>query len=226
MRITIGEIVNEIIPFSKSIELKVHDNIPYVKAKIGSPSGFTLIYLYIAQIKEGLYTVYETNDEIFGRYLPTGDLKKPFIKDNDFINSWINNKIPNQSDQAIKNNIMINNFRKYFYELLYKLNLIILSPEILTTNLLAINYSKKIKNIIKIVYHEYNLCNFTIINFINYIRNYPGKLKLYGMSKNELQELNNVFHKIGLKLIITNFCITNILIIETNEQYYYINGGL
>ena len=80
MVITIGEIVDELIPFSSLVRSNILSGFPYVTASIRGGGNCTRLYISVMQMSEHFYAVAVTDDVFNGnRYIPTGNPDKPFI---------------------------------------------------------------------------------------------------------------------------------------------------
>lgn len=86
MRITIGEIANELIEYSNSVEVNIMNGVPFLRARISSISNFTRCYMYVIQTAEHTYAVCDSHDDLNGeRFFPSGEIIKPFILERDII---------------------------------------------------------------------------------------------------------------------------------------------
>ena len=86
MRITIGEIANELIEYSNTVDVSIVNGVPFLRARISSSSNFTKCYMYVIQTDEHRYAVCDSHDDMNGeRFFPSNELIGPFIKERDII---------------------------------------------------------------------------------------------------------------------------------------------
>lgn len=212
MRITIGELISEILPFSKSIDVSMVGDFPILKASIGNKKGFTVSYLYIMQVKENQYSVCETADELHGNgYIVEPSTTHPFIKEKEFIRRR-SGKPERKGD---KNDIVYvskNEFIKYFLELLKGHKLIKVPRNILEMPLSKMDFqSKKISKQLSILckIKEYDSC---VVQDIIFMMKKIDGIHLKNFKKDEIQDICKKFKQYGILLDVIDNTITSILL--------------
>lgn len=88
MQISIGEVVNELLPFTNDINVSIMNDVPFLRARISTESAYTRAYLYVVQTAYGKYACADSRDDVNGdRFFPTGGIKHPFIVETDIVRS-------------------------------------------------------------------------------------------------------------------------------------------
>lgn len=149
MRTTIGEIVNEIIPFCSKIEMKLFQDIPFVSASLKNDHNLTVGNIYIAQTEEHKYSFYASNSGIVGKqYFPTGSIFSPLMSESEVVPSLLtNNELPGEIIEGVG----LDQFINYLYFILYDYEITRFNPKHLTKKFSGLGFRNKsiIKNIDK-----------------------------------------------------------------------------
>lgn len=126
MKITIGEIVNELLPYSNMVETSTIRGFPFVRALISSNNGCLRMFMYILQYSENSYYVCDT-DAFGDKYFPTGNTSKPFISEPKLIHELFNEKDEiNEEKVRMVDNIT---FIDYLIDSLIKYDIIIFNKD-------------------------------------------------------------------------------------------------
>lgn len=147
MRTTIGEIINEIIPFCSKIEVKIFQDIPFVSASLKNDYNLTVGKLYVAQTAENLYSICSTDSNIINQqYFPTGSIFHSLMAESDIVPSLLKDL-----SEDIIENVSMEGFMKYLYYILYKYEITRFNPKHLTKKFSGLGFRSKniIRNIDK-----------------------------------------------------------------------------
>ena len=151
MNITIGELVNVLIPYTSRIEVLYIDTIPIIKAYLQRRNMVCRALMYIAQTNENSYTVIDNCDDINNRIYLSSNKEKPFVVIKEIIpHVFSMNTMDFPEDISIKKDIRYTEFIDYLYQRLFYYGIIKFNPKYFNTIItqdMNIN-SNKIKNII------------------------------------------------------------------------------
>ena len=118
MQTTIGEIVNEIIPFCAKLEMKMFNDIPFISASLKNDHNLTIGNLYVVQTKEYVYSAYASIENIVGKhFFPSGSIYYPIMSESELIPKLFNKEIISR----VEENLNLHSFLEYFYRVLYPL---------------------------------------------------------------------------------------------------------
>lgn len=170
MRTTIGEIVNEIIPFCSKIEMKLFQDVPFVSASLKNARNLTIGRMYIVQTKENQYSFYSSDKDTFGtHYFPTGSIFNPLISDSEVVPSLFKEK---DLPKKVIENVNLTEFLYYFYIILYNYEITRFNPKHLTKKFSELGFRSK--NIIKNIDKTFTLRGYengTIKDLLEIVKN-------------------------------------------------------
>lgn len=199
MRVTIGELIEFITPWSNRIEtLMIHDR-PFMKVYITGLYGIAKFYLYITQFEENKYQVIDSDDDINERIFPTCISGSPFIKEKDLISNLFDGK--EYEDTLYVSELNVESFKDYLLDKLYQYNIIKFSRKNLSKSIVSdmgFN-SLKIKRILTKRFKEYHARNDTVEEFINIIMNKKQKFDLYPMKSKEVNCIFAMLKNLGIE---------------------------
>lgn len=195
--VTIGELTNELLPYCNLVELKMRGETPYLRALLANHNGFTEAYLYIVQIAPHRYSICETNDEFYSRYLPTESSYEPFILERELIDRmWGNRKHNHEEDDRIVKDLSYIEFLGEFYRILSYYRIINITNERLDISIRDIQFSTfRLTRALGALGD-----NSTVIDLIKTIKDSSKEFKLEGIRDKDLPELLQKFNQIGITL--------------------------
>lgn len=208
MKVTIGEVVNELLNYTNLIQVNTVKDLPFLRAYVSGGNGkFTKCFIYIVQEKENQYSVCDySNDSNGERVLVTGELNRPFEIEKD-----INKSGNNKSDLLhIKKHIKLKEVIHYLHETLYNYEITKFDPRDRSQHLSKIIIHKqRLRRIIDKSMKEFKW-NGTIGDMIDnvYIKKIPiplNKIKDY-----EIRYMRSRLKQFGLYIIIENESIVDI----------------
>lgn len=223
MNITIGELVNVLIPYTSRIELLYIDTIPIIKAYLQRRNMVCRALMYIAQTNENSYTVIDNCDDINNRIYLSSNKEKPFVVIKEIIpHVFSMNTMDFPEDISIKKDIRYTEFIDYLYQRLFYYGIIKFNPKYFNTIItqdMNIN-SNKIKNIINKRFKENNKQG-TIRDLIEIVHYKKKPFDLENLKPRELGCVTGKLRDIGLSVTVENNVIIDIEIqIERNEIKY------
>ena len=128
MQSTIGEIANELLPYSNKIEMNMVNDLPFIKANISGSTGTTKAIFYVIQSELHKYAICDDYNDPLNRYLPTGNITNPFILEKEIIQRWYNDSSDNIEINVL-HDLDLESFVEYLYERLYHYGIILFNPE-------------------------------------------------------------------------------------------------
>lgn len=212
MQSTIGEIANELLPYSNKIEMNMVNDLPFIKANISGSTGTTKAIFYVVQTGIHEYAVCDDyNDPLMKRYLPTGNVSNPFILEKEIIQRWYSTNSDDDNDINVIKALNLESFIKYLYERLYYYEVIPFNPENKSLRFSELGFNNiKIRNTIEKSF-KFNSCESGTINdLINIVCKENKHFSLKGLRE---REINCVFAKlrsIGIHAVINDKIITKL----------------
>lgn len=206
MVITIGEIVNEILPFSNQVTSSIVNGFPYVNAPIRGSGSCPKIYVSVVQFDNHVYAAAVTDDVFNGnKFIPTGNSSKPFIREKYFMRG------NEQSADRIVSRIQLREFHSWWFKQLYDYGVICFNPDNLTTQVRSLGFnSLKIRRTLERMFSK-NHCRFgNIEELINLVNNQKKSFDLTNLLDKELSCVNAKLRNLGLLVTIKDGYIINI----------------
>lgn len=128
MKVTIGELSEELLFYSNKIEITSVNDRPFMRVYLGGPHNTTKAIIYIIQTAEHKYSVCDNFDDLLGeKYFPTGSISKPFIKEKELVNELFPILDSNEESYFI-NGLNSLTFINYLYNRLYYYNILQFNP--------------------------------------------------------------------------------------------------
>lgn len=212
MNITIGELVNDILPFSPKIEMNIiGGSIPYIKAYLNNGNGgISKAIIYVIQVGEHKYTVCDNNSDPLDRFIPSGNITNPFIYEKDVIHRWFNEQ-HEPTNIRIKANITFDFFRKYFYDILFEYEIIRFDPNSKYITMSAMGFtSSKIRKVIDSSFIENQCKDNRIEDLIDLVMYQNKPFSLRTLRPRELGCVVGKLKNIGLDVTVEKNFITKI----------------
>lgn len=210
MNVTIGELINEILPFSSKIEMNMlNESIPYVKAYL-SGGSISKAVIYIIQTDKNQYSVCDNNNDPLDRYIPSGNITDPFVFEKDVIHRWFNEKC-DPTKIKVRKELNLESFKKYFYDILYEYEIIKFDPNSRNMKMASMGFtSEKIRRVINRSFTESHCGENRIDDLINLVK-YQGKpFSLQSLRQRELACVVAKLKNIGLDPTVEKNFITKI----------------
>lgn len=214
MRTTIGELTNELMHYSRMIEMNMNGDTPFIKALLGSNSGFTKGYFYVVQTAEHQYSTCDHYDELHGtRVFPTQNIYDPFIVESNFIQSWLKrlNEIKEGEWGRPVSGLNHSDFLDHFYDLLFQYKIIRVNPNIFNTDIADLKFSsRKISKNIETIFKPYKFNSPKIKDLITIVKKNFNTIHLGNLKPKDINELESKFKQIGIILNIKNNSIIDL----------------
>lgn len=214
---TIGELVNPLMEYTNSMEMSIVNKMPFIRALLGSGTGYTKAYLYIIQTSEHRYSVCDSYDDLSGnRYFPSGSKSIPFIQERDIIRAKFSSDHTNCGDySSVVNELTESTFFDHLYRVLFNYDIIRMNPKMFSTPLINIFTSSKIKRNIEATFNDKKCHSETIGEFINMVIKDGKSFNIGNLKPKDSKELIPRFKSIGIIPVIEN----NIIISATLERH-------
>jgi len=190
MKITIGELINEVMKYSSSVEMIMKNGIPYVHAYMSNSKNHIMSYLNIAQTDEFIYYAIDDINETCGaRFIPNGSTSKPFIRELDRIHELYGGiGFIDDSYTLSVENANYEEFMIFFINLLIDREVIKVTPNIMKLKIEDIGFHNvKIRRIISKVFNESNMRTGTIQDLIYLILVYKKKFNISSLRSKDIQ---------------------------------------
>lgn len=222
MRITIGEIVNIVMPYVEDLQLRIMNHMPFIKACVKDHTLLTKYWIYVVQSDDFEYSYCESRDDIFDRYFPSGNCDKPIISETDLIKKIfdLNRNDISYKYETVMNSLDVEGFLTHFLTRLYENRIIRFNPKKLSLKLdeIGILNKKFVKNIQK-VYDSYRLKNPSIQEIIKVIYKKHKRISFQGLRDIELELYLSIMEKLGIKLYLSEDKeVTSLKFILTEEH--------
>lgn len=217
MRITIGELINELSSYSRNIEIKTVGNVPFIKADIGN-EYFTKGHIYIVQVSEHKYSICDCQDDLHGnRYIPTQDKDNPFIKEKMIIQNKFQYKSEDIEEEDDENSIVLNigylSFLEKFYEILFKYQVIKVDPKIFNDRITMLESLKPYQRLISqmnLIFKSKKIPDAKVRDLIRIVKLPQNSFNIRSMKKGDIKILETQFKKMGIHLIIRKNVIADL----------------
>lgn len=198
MELTIGEIINQVLPFSNSCECNIIYGKPFLRILVGGVGLCTRVYMYVIQTGEHKYAVCDSWTDIHGhKYLPTGNVSTPFISEKNKIGRWFGTT--EDDDSEFITNLNLEGFMKYFYKVLYEYDIIKFSPENLDLKMVDMGFtSNKIKNTLTQTFRKKRRSKGTIYDLLRIVMEDNKEFDLPTLLPRELKCVRGKLRDIGL----------------------------
>ena len=203
MRSTIGEIADLLSPFCNLIEMSTVKGFPFLRAFVGS-DGITKCYMYVKQIDEHVYAACDDRDDHHGRrYFPTGSITKPFVIEQELIQSWFSKPdVDPEYYKSVRNSLTYQEFHGYMYERLLTYGIIRLDQNVRDIQISSMDFtSVKIKRTIDRIMKGHGYRVGTIGDLFDIVVVQQKPLILDGLKSKEVQVLVNKLRCAGVKCI-------------------------
>lgn len=210
MQSTIGEIANELLPYSNKIEMNMVNDLPFIKANIGGSTGITKAIIYVIQTELHKYAICDDYNDPLNRYLPTGNITNPFILEKEIIQRWYNDSNDNIEINVL-HDLDFESFVEYLYERLYHYGIILFNPENKDLKFSELGFNNiKIRNTIEKSF-KFNSCESgTIKDLINIINKENKSFSLRGLREREINCIFAKLRSIGIHIVIEDKIITKL----------------
>lgn len=212
MNITIGELVNEILPFSPKIEMNIiGGHIPFLKAYLNNGyGGISKAVIYITQSDENKYSVCTDNNDPLDKCIPTGDTANPFLSEKEFIHKWFNEQYPHISIK-IRNGLNLETFKEYFYDILFEYEIIKFDPKNKAERMSSMGFtSSKIRRVLDKSFTDNHCKDNRIKDLIDLVRYQEKPFSLETLRSREVSCVVAKLKNIGLDPTIEKNFITKI----------------
>ena len=213
MNITIGNLINYLLPYSNLLETKFICGVPFIRTGLRKESNVNIAMLYIIQTGEDRYSVLDTiSDNFNDKYFPTGSIERPFISDKEFISHMFNSdENMNNEIVYIKNDISESMFVDYLLDILWYYNIIRLNPKKYDIKIIDMNFrSDKIKNIITNTFTRLGHQDGTVYDLLTVFIKEHKTFSLHGLRERELKHIQLQLKRVGIIAIIENETIVDI----------------
>lgn len=202
MDVTIGEVINKVISFCNICEVNVVYGRPFLRLLIEAPSGITRAYMYVIQTSEHTYAVCDSWSDIHGhKYLPTGTISKPFIRESDLVKQWFDGSTEDESE--FTTNLNLEKFMRYFYERLSFYEIIKFSPSNFDLKMVDMGFtSNKIKNTLSDTFKKKRRSKGTLADLIKLVMEDHKEFDLPTLLPRELSCVKGKLKDLGLEAII------------------------
>jgi hypothetical protein len=216
MKVTIGELVNELMSYSRNIEVNMSGNIPFLKADLGDNSKHTRAHVYIVQNAEHQYSICDYHDDLHGnRYMPTQNLQTPFIKEKKLIQQKYG--LVEHEDSDEKDSVVLNlgylGLLDHFHNLLFQYGVIRVNPKSFNKQINDSEFiplSSRTLRGLELLFKDRKITNPKIKDLISIVKNPSDVFNIRGIKEKDIKELENKFHSIGINLVIQKNIISDI----------------
>lgn len=214
MKITIGELVNELMLYSRSIQMNMTGEFPFLKAEIGNASKYTKAHIYIVQVSEHCYSVGDYHDDLHGnRYVPTQNISNPFVKEKTLIQRMYDIRDHDNEKDSIALNLDYLNFLDHMYNLLFQYGIIKIDPKTFNKNILdrdTVPLSARVTKGLEAIFKDRKITDPKIKDLITIVKSPSDVFNIYGMKERAVKEMQTKFRNIGINLVVEKNVITDI----------------
>ena len=214
MRVTIGEVVNELLPYSRDMRISMAGDFPFLEAEIGTNSRYTKGHLYIVQVSENKYSICDCRDNLHGNgYIPTQNLENPFVKEKQIIADMYVYKNSDDEPDSITLNLEYPKFITHLHKLLFQYGVVRIDPKIFTKKISdhdTIPLTPRVLNGLESIFKEYKILDPKIKDLINIVKTKLTKFNIQPIKGKDVKDMQNKFQHIGINLIIEKNIITDI----------------
>lgn len=216
MRVTIGELIEFISPWSNRIETFMIYDRPFMKVHITGLYGTTKFYLYITQYKENLYQVIDSDDDINERIFPTGVSDNPFIKEKDIASGMFG--LQREANLNFIDNISVDSFKLYLIDKLNQYNIIKFNIKNLKKSMVSdMGFNSiRIKRILTNKFKEYHCRDDTVEELMKIIMDKGQQFDLHPMKQKEVNCIFAILRNLGLNAKIDKDIIKSLSFIRRN----------
>lgn len=210
MRITIGEILNEVIKYSSHVESSIRGSTPLIIAYL-SRQSVTRVYLYIAQVGDHRYTaVSDIFDMMGSRFHPTGMIENPFTREIDNIHSMYDGSLSLTEKYTSRvSNVSYPDMIDFIHGLLKQYEIIDVSRNVLNSKLSSIGFNSS--RIIKSIENGFPTGKVGTINdLISIVIKNKTKFQLSGLRAKEIKVVSDKMSDKGIYATIENGSICDI----------------
>lgn len=214
MKITIGELVNELMLYSRNIEINMAGPLPFLKADLGDNDRYTRGHIYIVQVAEHQYSICDYHDDIHGnRYLPTQNLDHPFIKEKRLSQLKFGLPVEDIEKHSIVLNAGYLAFLNHFYRLLFQYGVTKVNPTVFykqITDPEVIPLPSRVAKGLESIFKGRNIPDPTILDLITLVKNPSEVFTIRGIKEKDIKILEAKFESIGIILTMQKNVITDI----------------
>ena len=214
MKITIGELINELILYSRNIEITMSGAFPFIKADLGDNERFTRGHIYIVQIAEHQYSICDHHDDLHGnRYMPTQNIDHPFIKEKTLAQQKFGFPAEDNERHSMLLNVGYLGFINHFHNLLFQYGVIKINPNVFykqITDSEAFPLVPRIAKALESIFKGRNIPYPKIIDLITIVKNPSDVFNIRGIKEKDIKILEAKFESIGIVLVIEKNVITDI----------------
>lgn len=213
MKITIGEILNIVIPFSNNLEVSEAYGSPFMTASISNASGFRKFFIYVKQTADHEYAVCDSIDNNNGnRYYVSKSNEKPFIMERDVIRQQLGSGPPDPNwYDTVRVGLNKEAFTNHFIDLLIQYDVIRFRRESESIILEDMGIrSDKIKRAIKKAFKDHSYVKGSIQNLLDIVYFKGDRFWMRGCGLKEMQVVSSKLRTIGLLSTIEHDFITSI----------------
>lgn len=210
MQSTIGEVVDQLLPYSNAVETTIVDDMPFVRAYISNASNITRAMVYVVQTGMNEYSVCDTQDEMLGNKLfPTGSISKPFISERSLIKDLFG--ISDKSSINIKSKLSTTGFSKYLIDCLWRYDIIRFNPDSFKIHMSDMGFNNvKLRQVINRSFNENNRRGGTLNDLIDIITIHHKKFNLNPLKEKDIRCISAKLKNIGLIITFDNGYITGV----------------
>lgn len=210
MQSTIGEIVDQLLPYSNSVDSVIINDIPFVRAYISNDSNITRAILYVVQTQLHEYSVCDAPDEILGnRVFPTGSISKPFISESSFINDMFG--IKNNTSINTKNKLSASNFLKYLMDRTWYYDVTRFNPSNFRINMSEMGFNNsKLRHVINRSFSENGRRDGTLEDLMNIVVVQHKKFNLNPLKEKDIRCISAKLKNVGIIITSDNGYITGV----------------
>lgn len=206
MHITIGELVDDILPYANKIETCFIHERPLLKAFISGATGTTKAFIYIMQIRDHKYVLCDNDDVLNGeRYFITFNQDIPFIKEKEMADRWFPSEGIEEKEYGntkVKY-VSYDKFWMYFHERLAYYGIIKITQDELRRDIADMGFtSEKIKRVFRESFAENGCKGNTVGDLVDVVSHQHKNFKLPSLRPRELTCIIGKFSDVGLDLTI------------------------
>ena len=214
MKVTIGELINELMLYSRSIQMNMAGEFPFLRAEIGNNSKYTKAHIYIVQVSEHHYSICDYHDDLHGnRYVPTQNTSSPFIKEKELIHRMYDVKDHNDEKDSIALNLGYLNFLDHMYNLLFQYGVIKIDPRTFSKKILdhdIIPLSARVIKGLGTIFKDRRITDPKIKDLITIVKSPTDVFNIRGMKDRDIKEMQTKFQNIGINLVVEKNIIIDI----------------
>lgn len=225
MQITIGEVINELMPYANIVESSICHGVPFVVARISTASNYTIFYMYVVQTGEHQYAACDCRDNINGeRFFPTGGIDRPFIVEQDVVRSMFG--INSDDDISYKYDTVVTglsfaDFITHLYERLSYYEIIRFKSKNLNIKIAEMGFtSVRIRRAIEEGFKNRKCYMGTIKDLIDIVIRRKDTLSLGGLKHRESNVIVAKLRDLGILITINeNNCIDTVQFDKKKGKY-------